>query len=158
MTRSLPLALLALGVVVTCGACAADGPSEPVACTTEQLTTLTGGSGVPVSEPLVESGSATFEPESIVDGLASECLLSFESSGSTASFAVLAGGTGTLETVTERLEEADSGATSESGQVTAVIDGNTVVAAPFSLVTQQTDGFDDPDDLVVVISSPVQSP
>lgn len=155
-TRLLTAAAAALlaGTVASCAA-EPDPNADPVGCTAEQLTTLTAASGVPVSDDLVDAGSVTFEPESAIDGLATVCILTFESQGSTASFAVLPGGEDALADVTANLDAAGGEPAESDGHVSATVGDNTVVAARFGLVTEATDGFDDVDDLVVVISSPV---
>lgn len=123
-------------------------------CTSEQLATLASSSGAPLDPTAVAGSTATFEPADSIAGLPVVCIASFSSAGVTASFAVVSDQAGSLATLEANLTAAGAAPLNAGGTVVATVGEIQVTALPFTQLTQQTAGFENPDDLLVILSTP----
>lgn len=128
---------------------AADGNK----CTEEQVATLNAVSGVTVPAEALAVAKGTFTPESVIGDLPTTCMLSFEGPTGTGAYAVLPGGAATLSAVIANTTAAGGSATEAAGTFTGSIDGLTLVGVPFTQLTQETAGFENVEDLIVVVST-----
>jgi len=66
---------------------------------------------------------------------------------------VLPGGAATISTIAQQATAAGGDVTEAGGAMTGTVDGLTVAGVPFTTFTQETGGFEDVEDLVVVAST-----
>lgn len=123
-------------------------------CTAEQMSTIAAASGQAVDDAAMANATGEFAPAEVIGDLTSTCLVHMELQGVEVSFAVLPGGTATLDTLESNLTAAGATPTEAQGMLTGTVGEQQIVAAPFTAVTQETAGFEDVDDLVVVAATP----
>lgn len=123
-------------------------------CTEQQLTTLFAATGQEVPEGTFSTATATFEPAEALGDLPAECIatISIEGVGG-ASVAVLPGGAETTSALEENLTAAGATPTAAEDTLVATVGDTTVAAQPFTTITSETEGFENPDDLIVVVAS-----
>lgn len=123
-------------------------------CTAEQVTTLNSLSGTTVPPEALDMATATFEPAALIGDLPTTCVLTFEVAGSgVGSYAVMPGGAATISTVAANATAAGAQVTEAGGTFTGTIDGLTVAGVGFTALTQETAGFENVEDLVVIVST-----
>lgn len=127
--------------------------SEPSAaegqCTAEQVSSLT---GTEFPEAALASATAAFEPASLLGDLPTTCVITFAAGELSASYAVLPGGTATIDALV-----ANSGGQAQDagGTLVGTVDGATVAGGAYSAIAQGGEaGFEDTADLIVVAASP----
>lgn len=120
-------------------------------CTAEQLSSA---SGQPVPESALATATATFEPALVLGDLETVCIATFEQAGVTASFAVLPGAAETTAAVEANMTAAGAEPVATGDSLLGEVEGQQVVAAPLTSVSQDTSGFDNPEDLIIVVATP----
>ncbi|MFC7432263.1 MULTISPECIES: hypothetical protein [unclassified Agrococcus] len=134
-----------------------DAPEETEAsaegglCTAEQLSTI---SSTDFPEAALSQASATFAPAGVVDGLPTVCVATFEAAGTSASYAVLSGGAATLAALVEQGTAAGGQLTDAGGTVVGTVGDATIAAQGLTALTEGTAGFENVEDLLVVIATP----
>lgn len=122
-------------------------------CTAEQVTTLSSMSGVAVPAEALAASKAAFEPAAVIGDLPTTCMLTFEGPAGTGAYAVMPGGAATLTAVSANATAAGAQVTEAGGTFTGTMDGLTIVGIKFTDLTKETAGFENVDDLVVVVST-----
>jgi len=122
-------------------------------CSAEQVTTLSSVSGVSVPAEALAAANASFTPGAVIGDLPTVCMLTFEGPAGTGSYAVLPGGAATLTAVAANATAAGAEITEAGGTFTGSIDDLTIVGVSFTQLTQETAGFENVEDLVVVVST-----
>lgn len=122
-------------------------------CTTEQVATLNAATGVTVPEEALATAKGSFTPDALIGDLPTACVLSFEGPTGTGAYAVLPGGAATLSAVMANATAAGGTATEAAGTFTGSLDGLTIIGVPFTQLTQETAGFENVEDLIVVVST-----
>jgi hypothetical protein len=133
-------------------------PSEQVSddakkCTEEQVATINSLSGVPIPAGTLASGSAEFTPAGVIGDLPAVCVISLSNAGASASYAVLPGGAATLSAAAANATAAGAQVTEIEGTFTGSIDGVTIVGVGFTEMTKETAGFENTEDLVIVVAT-----
>ncbi|WP_144719948.1 hypothetical protein [Agrococcus jejuensis] len=131
---------------------AAEGDASGDVCTSEQIDTLLSASGG-VPEAAASAATADFQPAELIGDLPTTCVLALEQGGVSASFAVLPGSAATVTALAEQGNAAGGTLTEGGGALTGTIGDLTVAAVPFTSFTQETAGFEDVEDLVVVATT-----
>jgi hypothetical protein len=142
----------------TTSASAEAEPSEQVSgdakkCTEEQVATINSLSGVPIPAVTLASGSADFAPAGVIADLPTVCVISLSNADATASYAVLPGGAATLSAAAANATAAGAQVTEVEGTFTGSIDGVTIVGVGFTELTQETAGFENTEDLVIIVAT-----
>lgn len=122
-------------------------------CSEEQVATLSSASGVAVPAASLALANADFSPASVLGDLKTICVISFESAGVSGGYAVLTGGEETLTAAAANARAAGAQVTEAPGTFTGSVDGLTVLGVKFSAITQETAGFENTDDLVVIAAT-----
>lgn len=131
---------------------ASEGDASGELCSAEQISTLTSASGG-VPEAAAAAASADFQPAEILGDLPTTCIFAVEQGGVSASFAVLPGGPATLTTIAAQATAAGGSVTEAGGAITGSVGDLTVAGVPFTTFTQETAGFENVEDLVVVATT-----
>ncbi|QCR20090.1 hypothetical protein [Agrococcus sp. SGAir0287] len=124
-------------------------------CDAEQLATLT--SSTAGSDVVAAAATADFQPAVILGDLPVTCVAALDQAGISSSFAVLPGGAATITTIAQQATAAGGSVTEAGGAMTGTVEGLTVAGVPFTTFTQETAGFDDVSDLVVVAATSLGS-
>jgi len=122
-------------------------------CTEEQVNTLSAASGVAVPAAAVAAAKATFAPAAVLGDLPTVCILSYEAGDASGSYAVLSGGAASLTAAAANATAGGASVTEAAGTFTGSLDGLTIIGIPFTQLTQETAGFENVEDLVVVVST-----
>lgn len=122
-------------------------------CSEEQVATLNSVSGVAVPTEVWSAATASFEPSAIIGDLPTICVLSFTTSEGAGSYAVMPGGAATLTAAAANATAAGGEVFEAAGTFTGTMDGLTVAGVSFTELTQETAGFENVEDLVVVVST-----
>ena len=122
-------------------------------CSAEQFSTLSSAGGVALPAEAHAAASASFAPDAVVGDLPTVCVLSFESAAGTGSYAVLPGGAATLTAVAANATAAGAEVTEAAGTLTGSVEGLTILGLGLTQLTQETAGFENVEDLVVVIAT-----
>jgi hypothetical protein len=123
---------------------------DPQKCDEEQVATLSSASGVAVPPASLASANAEFSPASVLGDLKTVCAISFQGAGVSGGYAVLPGGDATLTAAAANARAAGAKVTEAAGTFTGSVEGVTVVGVKFSALTQETAGFENTEDLIVI--------
>lgn len=129
----------------------AEASAEGGLCSAEQLTSVT---GTEIPEAALSQATAAFEPAGVVDGLPTVCVATFAAAGTSASYAVLSGGAATLTALVEQGTAAGGQLTDAGGTVVGTVGESTVAAQSYTALSQESAGFENVEDLIVVIATP----
>lgn len=127
--------------------------SDGSKCTEEQVATLNSLSGIAIPQEVWASAKASFEPAAIIGDLPTTCVLTFDSAAGVGSYAVLPGGAATLTTAAANATAAGAEVAEAGGTFTGTMDGLTIAGVAFTQLTQETAGFENVEDLVVIVST-----
>lgn len=122
-------------------------------CTEEQVATLNAVSGITVPTEAWASATASFDPSAIIGDLPTTCVLTFTIGDGVGSYAVLPGGAATLTAAAANATAAGAEIVEADGTFTGTMDDLTVAGVGFTELTQETAGFENVGDLVVVVST-----
>lgn len=128
-----------------------EASAEGGLCTAEQLTSVT---GTEIPDAALSQATAAFEPAGVVDGLPTVCVATFAAAGTSASYAVLSGGAATLTALVEQGTAAGGQLTDAGGTVVGTVGESTVAAQSYTALSEETAGFENVEDLIVVIATP----
>lgn len=131
---------------------APEGDASGEVCSTEQISTLTSASGG-VPEAAAAQATADFQPAELLGDLPTTCVFAVEQGGVSASFAVLPGGAATVASLVEQANAAGGTVQEAGGTMTGTVGDLTVAGVPFTSFTQETAGFENPEDLIVVAAT-----
>lgn len=124
-------------------------------CTEEQIATLSSAAGTTIPPEAMAAAKASFVPEAVVGDLQTTCVLTIENAGATASYAVLPGGAASLTAAAANATAAGAEITEVEGTFTGSIEGATISGVSFTELTQETAGFENVEDLVVIVATKV---
>lgn len=130
-----------------------EAPGEFTKCTEEQVATMSAPTDVTVPSEDVANANTDFDGAAMIADLPTVCVISFVDAEATGNFAVLSGGAATLATVSANLTAAGAEVTEEDGAFKGSFDGLTVFGFDFSKFTQETAGFENTDDLVLIATN-----
>lgn len=122
-------------------------------CTDEQVATINSVSGIPIPAETIAAGGSDFAPAAVIADLPTVCVISLENAGATGDYAVLSGGSATLSAAAANATAAGAQVTEIEGTFTGSLDKVTIVGVGFSAMTQATAGFENTEDLVIIMAT-----